>query len=161
MFPRASEFPLADVRFSVAGHRYRATLSSVRGYIFVIAVTPNPKSIAFAQWDAPPTTRLLSDPLDADAAPPPESIPAVWSEFIALPKSSNHGWEFYDASTARRVTLDEGEFIILAERDGDEFVLHRIEPAATTLFYLESHDATPTPLDKPIADVITANTRNA
>lgn len=162
MFPRASEFPLAEVRFSVARRRYKATLTSIGGHIFDFSVTPSPKSVAFAEWDASPTTKLLSNPLATDAARPPEPIPQVWSEFMAQPKSSTHGWDIYDANTARRVTLDEGEFVILADRDGDEFLLHRIEPAATTLFYLESHDATPEPLDRPVADALrTAKTRNA
>jgi hypothetical protein len=153
MFPRVSEFPLAEVRFSVAHRRYKATLTSIGGHIFDFSVTPSPKSVAFAEWDASPTSKLLSDPLAADAARPPETIPPVWSEFMAQPKSFTRDWDLYDASTARRLTLDEGEFVILAERAGDEFLLHRIEPVATTLFYLESHDATPEPLDRPVADV--------
>jgi hypothetical protein len=43
--------------------------------------------------------------------------------------------------------------VILAERAGDEFVLHRIEPADSDLFYLASHEGTPEPIKGPLDDV--------
>ena len=58
-FPRTGEFPLAEVRFSVAKRPYKATLSSIGGHIFDFGITPGPKSVAFVAWDGPASTRLF------------------------------------------------------------------------------------------------------
>jgi hypothetical protein len=154
-FPRTGEFPLAEVRFGAAGKRYKATLTSIGGHIFDFAITPSPKAIAFAGWDGAPSARLLNDPLLAKSSRAPELIPAAWHEFLARRASQQIGaWTLYDADTAYRTTLRKGEFVILAERAGDEFVMHRIEPAASDLFYLASHDGTPEPIKGPLDDVL-------
>jgi hypothetical protein len=70
-------------------------------------------------------------------------IPAIWCEFLARSPQSSADWTFHDTKTAYQITFDEGEFLVLAERAGDQFVLHRMEPPASTLFYLNSHDAKP------------------
>jgi hypothetical protein len=154
-FPRTGEFPLAEVRFSAEGRPYKATLASIDGHIFDFTVTPSPKAVAFAVWDATPSSRLLSDPLIAESARAPERMPVEWSEFLARRPERPHpdDWTFHDADTAYRTTLDEGEFLVLAERGGDEFVMHRIEPPASSLFYLASHDATPQPINGAIQNV--------
>lgn len=155
LFPRTAEFPLAEVRFTVAGRRYKATLTSIGGHIFDFGITPSPKDVAFADWDGAPTVRLLGDPLAAEALRPPEPIPGAWRDFLARHRAqTTGGWTLHDAGTAHRVTLDEGEFLVLAERSGNEFVLHRIEPPASTLFHLASHDATPEPIRGEIAAVL-------
>jgi hypothetical protein len=64
------------------------------------------------------------------------------------------GWTLYDATTARSITLDEGEFLLLAERDGDEFVLHRREPPSDVVFGLASHDGTPEPIPGAVEDFL-------
>ena len=141
MFPRTGEFRLAEVRFTAEGRRYKATLTSIGGHMFDFAVTPSPKAIAFADWDSAPSVRLLSDPLVIDSARAPDPIPDAWREFLARrqPQAAK-GWEFHGSETAYRTTLDEGDFLVLAECEGDEFVLHRIEPPASALFYMGSHD---------------------
>jgi hypothetical protein len=152
-FPRTGEFPLAEVRFAVAKRRYKATLSSIGGQIFGFGITPSPKAVAFVAWDAPHSTRLLADPLVVDSSRMPEPIPVAWREFLAHRQGARPGeWTFHDADTARRVALEDGEFLILAERPGDEYVMHRIEPPAS-VFYLASHDSTPEPIEGELSDV--------
>jgi hypothetical protein len=96
----------------------------------------------------------LTDPLVAQSSRAPEPIPPAWREFLARRASQQiGGWTFHDADTAYRTTLRGGAFVILAERAGDEFVMHRIEPAASDPFYLASHDGTPEPIKGPLDDV--------
>jgi hypothetical protein len=71
-FPRTSEFGLAEVQFSVGGQRYKATLTCINGHIFDFMVIPSPKAISFADWDAAPSARLLSNPLMPDSAAEPQ-----------------------------------------------------------------------------------------
>jgi hypothetical protein len=155
LFPRTAEFPLAEVRFSVARRRYKATLTSLGGHIFDFGITPSPQGVAFTDWDGPPTVRLLGDPLATEELRPLEPIPGAWLDFLARHQvQAAGGWTFHDARTVYRVTLDDGEFLVLAERAGNEFVLHRIEPPGSTLFHLASHDGSPEPIRGTIADVL-------
>lgn len=154
MFPRTGEFQLARVEFSVRRH-YRATLSCIAGHIFDFATTPAPSAIAFDPWDAAGSVRLLGDPRRADLADPVQSVPERWTRVLdAVRPLVSDDWVLHDGRTAYRITLDEGEFVVLAERRGDEFVLHRVEPPADVMFHLPSHDARPQPLQRDIADVL-------
>lgn len=148
VFPRTGEFPLARVRFAVRGRDYRATLSCVAGHIFDFGITPSPQSIAFAEWDAAPTAELLVDPSTTGDIASPERVPDAWDDILrtARLQAAAAGWTLHDASTARRITLHEGEFLVLAERDGDEFVVHRTDPPSEELFQLMSHDGAPRPV---------------
>jgi hypothetical protein len=162
MFPRIGELRLAEVRFTAKGRRYKATLTSIAGHIFDFAITPSPKAIAFADWESAPSVRLLTDPLTVESSRETEPIPDAWREFLARRQPQDtDGWAYHGSETAYRTTFDDSEFLVLAERQGDEFVLHRIEPPASTLFYMESHDGTPEPIKGDIDDVFReTNTRN-
>ncbi len=161
-FPHTGGFRLAEVRFSVAGWRFKATLPSIGGHAFDFTVTPSPKAIAFADWDAAPSTSLLADPLTPQSARKPQSIPDSWREFLAHHRALARDWTLHASDTAFSTVFADGEFLVLAERDGDQFVLHRIEPPASTLFYLDSHDGTPEPIDGDIPDVFRqADSRDA
>jgi len=155
-FPRTGEFALARVRFAVERRRYRAVLGCVAGHIFDFGITPSPQTIAFADWDPGAGAELLSDPSapDSDASAP--GLPAAWPDVVATVggHAAAAGWALHDATTANRVTLDEGEFLVLAERDGDEFVLHRLEPSSDVMFRLVSHDGTPEPIRGEIGDFL-------
>jgi hypothetical protein len=50
--------------------------------------------------------------------------------------------------------ISEVRKVLLGEREGDEFILYRIDPPAEQLFYLRHHDGTPERLRGEIADVI-------
>jgi hypothetical protein len=152
LFPRRGEFPLARVGFAVERRRYRATLGCVAGHIFDFGITPGPQRIAFADWDSPPTADLLSDPFRTDAESGHE-IPAAWRSVLgrAAAPAVATGWVLHDARTVRVVTLEEGQFLVLAERGADEFILHRVEPPSEVMFRLASHDGTPEPIRGDVA----------
>ena len=150
LFPCTGEFRLAEVRFRAGGRPYKAVLSSINGHIFDFAITPGPKAIAFEAWDGRSTSALLGDPLRAATrSKEPESIPALWGDFLLRHAGQQPGgWVLYDVSTAYRVVVNDAEYLILAEREGPEFILHRIEPGGERLYYLKHHDAVPQPLDQ-------------
>lgn len=155
-FPRTEEFPLARVRFTVERRGYRATLTCVAGHIFDFGIAPGPRDVAFADWDSMPSADLLSDPFGAEAPAARHEIPEAWRGLLrtAGPLAAAMGWVLHEVEPARRITLDEGEFLVLAERDGDEFILHRIEPPSTVMFRLVSHDGTPEAIRGDVADVL-------
>jgi hypothetical protein len=53
-------------------------------------------------------------------------------------------------TTAYRVVIDDAQYLILAEREGPQLILHRVEPSGDGLYYLKHHDGIPQPLDRDI-----------
>jgi hypothetical protein len=156
MFPCTDELSLVEVEFQVAGKRFRARLSSIGGHIFDLVTTPGPRRVAFDPWDAEPRMTLLGDPLRASGGKKePETLPRQWQEFLRRhPGEPPSGWVFHDEATAYRVALADGVYVILAEREGTVFVLHRADPPGARLFYLRHHDGDPEPLDAEIETVV-------
>lgn len=161
-FPCTDEFPLAQVRFSISARPYKATLTSINGHIFDFAVTPSPKEVAFVPWDAGTTVQLLDDPLRTSTGKGPrEKISAAWGKFLSQHSQKEiAGGTLYDENTAYRVPSDNGQYLLLAERNGDEFILQNVEPdegSPKKLLYLASHDGTPEPISGTLDDLIKAD----
>jgi hypothetical protein len=150
LFPCTDEFRLAEVRFRIRGRSYKAVLSSISGHIFDFAITPGARTVAFEAWDGMATSALLGDPLRAPTGnKEPETLPPVWQEFLARHAGEQpSGWVLHDRSTAYRVVVNDAEYVILAEREGPEFILHRVEPVGERLYYLRHHDGVPQALDR-------------
>jgi hypothetical protein len=156
-FPCTDEMELAEVRFRAAGKRYKAVLSSIQGHISDFYIRPGGRLIAFAPWEDTPQTRLLDDPMRQPTGRKKlAALLPVWVEFLARHGNGQSGdWTLHDADSAYTVSLEDGMFLVLAEREGDEFVLQRLEPLSDELFYLASHYGTPEPLRKDLESVIT------
>lgn len=133
-FACSDEFRLAEIRFSVHGKKYKATLTCVRGYIAIFTVAPSPKEVAFDPWDYEPIVQILNDPMCPVATRRHSTnIPPAWREFLREhPEKKTEGWALYDEATSYRVPSDEGEWLVLAERNGDEFILQVLEPEEQT-----------------------------
>lgn len=151
-FPCTDEFRLAEVRFRVAGTSYRTVLACIAGHVFDLATTPGPKSVAFTPWDSQPNVTLLGDP----QRPPtgrkePESPAPAWRSFLERhPGSPPRDWVLHDATTAYRVALSDAEYLVLAERAGEEFILQRLYPPADGLFRLQGSDGVPERLTRDL-----------
>jgi hypothetical protein len=156
LFPCTDEIEIAQVRFKSGGKRYKATLISIAGHIFEFRLQHGGRAVAFTPWESPPQTTLLDDPM---RQPTGKRKPAVllpaWADFLNKQGSSPcEGWTLYDETSTYSVSLDTGEFLILAEREGNKFVLQRIEPPSEHPYYLDSHDGTPELLSKSFEAVI-------
>jgi len=157
-FSNTDEFRLAEISFTVDGRRFKASLICIAGHIFDLEITPSPKSIMFRDWDAPPETRLTNDPLrPPQGRKAPEGIPGHWQNILQqYGPESPAGWILHDESSARRVSLDNKEFLIVAEKEGVEFLLYCVEPATEGLFYLAHYDGTPEPFRGEIESLLDA-----
>ena len=52
-----------------------------------------------------------------------ENLPVEWLKLLAAhPGASPTGWEFHDGASAYRVALDDGQYLVLAAREGEEFI---------------------------------------
>jgi hypothetical protein len=156
LFPRTDEFRLAEVTFQARSKRYKATLCCISGHIFDFAITPGARAVSFDPWEGRPITVLLADPLRAATGEREvENVAMEWRTFLAEHTDAPPpGWEFYDGTSAYRVALDDGQYLVLAEREGDEFILQRTEPPAEHLFHLSHHDGVPKPLTGALEAVV-------
>jgi hypothetical protein len=145
LFPCTDEMELAEVRFSVGGERFRATLFSISGHIFAFHMQPGGRDIAFTPWDDSPEVRLLDDPMrEPTGQKKAADLLPAWSSFLNSHDRGRLGkWTLHDATTAYSVSLQHGEFLILAEREGDRFFLQRLDPPSDLLYFLDGHDGTP------------------
>lgn len=159
-FPCTDEFRLAEVRFTIKGKRYKASLDCIAGHIFDLTITPSPKKVCFSSWDEEPIARLLEDPLRAPTGLKlPESIPSAWKDVLKVHGGrSQSDWSLYDETEAYRIALNEGEFLVVGEKEGVEYLLYRIEPADGLLYYFEHDGGNPEPLREGIeALLVTTN----
>lgn len=153
LFPRANEFPLAEVRFRAGSREFKARLTSIGGHIFDFAITPGPRDVAFSAWEGEGRAALVAGPLESTAPPFPEPLPEAWTRFIADTASTDRrGWSLHEIGAEYRVALDEGEFLVLGERAGDDFLLYRLEPGPRTFFIQRGHDGRPERLQGSLAE---------
>ena len=88
----------------------------------------------------------VDDPLRAPTGLRSETLPPAWHELLGLARLGNHAglrWTLYNEREAYRVALIDGEYLVVAECEGAEYLLYRLDPQADQLFYLESHDGVP------------------
>jgi len=151
LFGRVGEFRCAEVRFRADGRPFKSTLTCIRGHIFDFATSPGPRDVAFLQWDVAAIARLLADPgQETGAAREVEVLPAVWTgELRSEAVKVMQGWQVYDETSAYRVALADGVYLVLAERDGDDFLMYRLDPPSTELFSLIHHDGDPVQITGP------------
>jgi hypothetical protein len=153
LFPRVNEFPLAEVRFQAGNREFKARLTSIGGHIFDFAITPNVRDAVFSAWEGEPRATLIESPLDRVAPPYSDPVPEAWTRFIAdTATTDQRGWSLYEVGSAYRVALDEGEFLVLGERRGDDFLLYRLEPGPSTFFLQRGHDARPERLQGSLSE---------
>ncbi len=156
LFPCTDEMELVQVRFKSGSKRFKATLISIAGHIFEFHLQPGGRAVAFTPWEGTSQTTLLDDPMrQPTGRRKPVVLLPSWIDFLKKHRSTPfEGWTLYDETSTYSVSLDTGEYLILAEREGDKFVLQRIEPPSRHPYYLDSHDGTPELLSKSFESVI-------
>jgi hypothetical protein len=148
LFPYTDECRLAEVRFSAAGRAFKSTLTCIGGHLFDFVTIPGPKAVAFETWEPNATARLLADPLRAPTGRrEPEALPKAWLDVLGTCRAGFHGtWQLHDAQSAYRVAVADGEYLVLAESEGERYILQRVEPPAEGMFYLPHYDGVPEPV---------------
>lgn len=156
LFPCTDEMEMVQVRFKSSGKRFKATLISIAGHIFDFRLQPGGRAVAFTPWEGIPQTTLLDNPMRQPTGKrKPSVLLPAWADFLKKHGSTPcEGWTLFDETSTYSMSLDTGEFLILAEREGDEFILQRIEPPSGHPYYLDSHDGTPELLSKSFESVI-------
>ena len=144
LLPRLDECPIAEVCFRADGSEYKARLTAIGGHIFDFAITPGPREAAFAEWESEPQITLLSDLRDSIGSPTEEPVPGAWRELVGQSGWDElRGWIIHEPSRVYRVVLGDGEFLLLAEREGRDFLLYRLNPRPNDYFLQLASDGQP------------------
>lgn len=159
LFTRNDEFPMAKVTFKVGGKQFKATLYCIKGHIINFNISPSPKSIWDQPFDETPTVEVIADPMKIQPVPAHgEIIPEEWkrlkSNFDAKKFSD---WTLHDSQTAYRMPMDDGEYLILAERGGREFVLWKLDPASSEFHYMPEHDSQPEQVGMDVTRILSSS----
>jgi hypothetical protein len=73
-------------------------------------------------------------------------VPVEWQALASrYPSAASSGWLLHGPASAHAVSLEQGEFLILAEREGDEFLMLQTSPSGG-YWTLDGHDGIPRPL---------------
>jgi hypothetical protein len=145
LFPCRSkqQIVLAEIRFSPAGTAkvWTSRIYAVCGHMFSIVTSPSPKPISFSSPFTLKGVQLVDDPM--------QELPATLMErrrkrlppdFEELAGQSIPGWDVFQSSQVYSVALDEGEYLLLAERGGHAaFLGVRMEGKSNDVWLL-SHD---------------------
>jgi hypothetical protein len=101
-------------------------------------------------WEDTPKTKLLDDPMrQSTGRRKLEPVLPAWADLLNERENGQlENWALRNGDSAYSVSLENGEFLVLAERQGYEFVLQRLDPPSDRLYYLESHDGRPEPLSE-------------
>lgn len=162
LFARTTEFPLAEVRFHAGGRPYKARLTAVDGHIFDFAIVPGGRDVAFLDWEGEAHAVLLENPLDAGAQRPAEPLPEAWIEFLRAAECADQGgWILHELGAEYRIALDDGEFLVLGERAGEEFLLYRLDPLPGEFFIQFGHDCRPTSLQGGLGEWLASQSNSA
>lgn len=123
---RSDDLKLGRVRFSVEGKTFTTDLHAVRGHVFSLVTRPSPRRVATKQLIIT-RVEILTDPDDSTTGGrSPALLPRSYLKFVeSCGTGSFRGWTVLPASETYRVSLPQGDFWVLAERPGNEYVLAR------------------------------------
>ena len=137
-----------------AASTIRAALLSVAGRVFELSDKPSSETCGVCRVGGGAEGHALGGPdAPVEQARHRTSARGVgrvlgqWSTCIRLDLAGS-------SCPAYRVTLEDGEYLVLAEREGEEFVLQRVEPPAEHLFLHELHEGAPRPIHGDVGEVL-------
>jgi hypothetical protein len=101
--------------------------------------------VSFRGWQGEAAPVLLADPLRTPTGTKElEQLPLSWKALLQRRgREATTGWQLHDQSTAYQLVFEDGEYLMLAEREGDEFILCRMDAPDEGFFHLRHHDGIP------------------
>lgn len=147
LFPCRSkqEIVLAEIRFSPAGTPkvWTSRICAVCGHMSRIATSPSPKPISFSVPFMLKGVELVDDPMQEWPATLFERLrQRLPSDFEEFAGQSIAGWDVFRSSQVYDVALDDGEYLLLAERGGSAAFLGVRMKGKSSDVWLLSHDDT-------------------
>ena len=133
LFNNRTELKFARIKYSFENNRFTTELYSVKGYIFSLITRPGPKKIKKLDPEKI-SVEILSDPEETSSSDKrPQSLPNSYLHFDFNSKNTGK-WTIYNPDNIYHVELEEGSFWLLAELDGQRFVVTPVNNDSDEIF---------------------------
>lgn len=138
LFPNRGEFEFAIVRYGVDGQRFETRLGAVAGHVFDFVTRPGIKAACFGPVEGLTVTRVgnpadeRASTLDLQRFLPPSYLTS-WQ--AVRDAAAANGWSVLAPSEAYLVHMTTEDFVVLAERRGEEWLLAPARPDAGAIHH--------------------------
>ena len=152
-FPRSEEFTLAKTTYHVDNTKFTTRIHCVAGHIFSFVPRPSVKRHCFGTPEQI-QTQILTDPIgaageDLSDIPLPESFRNWHND----PTVDTNEWCVLQPHETYVVHLPKSDFVILATRSGDEYLMAKATGNGGNLYYA-SGDETVVDLFGSFGDIV-------
>lgn len=144
-FPNRGEFKVGSVDYVIKGVHFTTTLTSIAGHIFSFVTRPSIKPHCFDQIDEVRSVKIIGDPADrnVEIAINVGYLPDEYRRYIesGAPLEVN-GWHLLTPQEVYPVPLPAGDFLILAVRQGEEYLMTPDETDDVGIYFTRVGDTT-------------------
>jgi hypothetical protein len=140
------DIKIAKITYLIGGKKFSSTLGGVCGHIFDLVTRPSIKQYAFQQIDKVISIKLLEDPTVIPTAAPAAKLklPKAYKEFMGTAGGEGiNGWLVLPPEEIYSISLAEGDFLLLAEREGVEYLLSLETAPSKGIYYCATSDGAP------------------
>jgi hypothetical protein len=124
-----SELNVAEIRFLVGDKSFRARFKFVEGHLFSLVIRPSIKPYAFAVITKIVEAKLLANPDRPNSSAPNKTLPQGFVQWVRGHKERDiNGWDVLEEGAVYSISLEDAEYMVLAVRQGVEFLLAKDEP---------------------------------
>ncbi len=133
LFNNRTELKFARIKYSFENKRFTTELFSVSGFTFSLITRPGPKKIK----------KMDPEKISVEILADPEKISSLDKGALSLPNSyqnfdfnskNTEKWTIYHPDDLYQVELEEGSFWLLAELDGQRFVVTPVSNDSDEIF---------------------------
>jgi hypothetical protein len=143
-FINRGELKLAEIKFSIQERNFYATLWTVNGHVFSLITRPSIKPYAFRKITSIKVALLTNPENPPSDASIKFTLPASYIKWInASDRQEVNRWAVYEKSQVFVIHLSDGDYAVLAEREGAEFLLARSEGNDSSIYYSDTYGNVP------------------
>jgi hypothetical protein len=156
-FKRTDEFTLASVGYRIKGIDFETTLKGVSGHIFLLVTRPSIKPYSFEAIEAIHHVRIHDDPtLDCSAKMRTrDKLPPEYLEHIRREGAESiGGWNILEPEQVYEVSLPKNDFLVLAEKQGEEYLMTRDNLWDQSIYYSSIADGKLYRQEGPLSEIM-------
>lgn len=137
LFANTKDLNLAVVEYRIKNKLFRSTLHAVNGHIFSLVSRPGIKDYAWGTIEMITKTKLLNDPEKiATGTRQFNHLPSAYLEWLEKQGAVQmNGWQIFNKNEIYLVSLKSGDYVLLADRQGNEYLLAKAEGTDNNIYY--------------------------
>ena len=156
-FKRIDEITLASIRYRIKGIDFETTLQGVSGHIFSLVTRPSVKQYSFEEIEAIHYVRIHDDPtLDCyEEMRTRDNLPPEYLEYIKREGADSiGGWNILEPEQVYQVSLPKNDFLVLAEKQGEEYLMTRDNLWDRGIYYTSVGDGKLYKQERPLTEIM-------